>query len=141
MMSNNIQAIKRAGLAGLLLAAMAPGMSKSDTVTDLLDIYRSKGVKEFSATRGHELWKQTFVDSKSGQKRSCTTCHTSNLRKAGKHARTGKTIQPMAPSANSKRLTDHRKIQKWFRRNCKWTLGRACSPQEKGDILTYLSQQ
>jgi len=30
-------------------------------------------------------------------------------------------------------------VAKWFRRNCKTVLGRECTAQEKGDILTYLS--
>ena len=47
----------------------------------------------------------------------------------------------MAPSVNPKRLTDRSKIEKWFKRNCKWTLGRECTPQEKGDILTFLLAQ
>lgn len=45
----------------------------------------------------------------------------------------------MAPSANPERLTDVRKIEKWFKRNCKWTLGRECSAQEKTDLLLYIN--
>lgn len=44
----------------------------------------------------------------------------------------------MSPAVNPKRLSDPKKIEKWFLRNCKWTLGRECTPQEKGDYLTYL---
>ncbi|MFK5970948.1 MAG: DUF1924 domain-containing protein [Candidatus Marithrix sp.] len=29
-------------------------------------------------------------------------------------------------------------IRKWFKRNCKWTLGRECNAQEKGDILKFI---
>lgn len=47
----------------------------------------------------------------------------------------------MAASVNPKRYTKMKKINKWFKRNCKWTLGRECTNQEKGDILKYLSQQ
>jgi hypothetical protein len=47
----------------------------------------------------------------------------------------------MAPSVNSERLTDPKFIEKWFRRNCIQTLGRECTPQEKGDVLTYLRAQ
>jgi hypothetical protein len=47
----------------------------------------------------------------------------------------------MAPSVNPQRLTDARKIEKWFKRNCEWTWGRACTIQEKGDILRFLQQQ
>jgi hypothetical protein len=44
----------------------------------------------------------------------------------------------MAPSANPERLADKAKIEKWLARNCKWTLGRACTPQEKGDVLVMI---
>jgi hypothetical protein len=56
----------------------------------------------------------------------------------GKHAKTGKAIEPMAPSVNPKRLSDEKQIRKWFSRNCKWTLGRECTAQEQGDVLLYL---
>jgi len=55
--------------------------------------------------------------------------------------KTGKTIEPIAVSANPERFTDVSKTEKWFRRNCKWTLGRECTPQEKGDLLTWLGGQ
>ena len=90
----------------------------------------------FSAQRGKVLWNKQFTVS--SQPRSCTSCHTADPRQAGKHARTGKAIQAMAPSVNPDRLTDQRKINKWFKRNCKWTLGRVCTNHEKGDLLEYL---
>ena len=34
--------------------------------------------------------------------------------------------------------TDPEHIEKWFTRNCKWTLGRECTPQEKGDFLLMI---
>lgn len=90
----------------------------------------------FSAQRGEKLWNMQFTVS--GQQRSCTSCHTADPRQAGKHVRTGKAIQAMVPSINPDRFTDQSKINKWFKRNCKWTLGRVCTYQEKGDVLEYL---
>ena len=90
----------------------------------------------FTAESGEKLWNQTQTIS--GQPRSCASCHTSDPRQAGKHARTGKSIKPMAPSVNSDRFTDQKKVPKWFKRNCKWTMGRECSEQEKIDITSYL---
>ncbi len=55
--------------------------------------------------------------------------------------RTGKAIEPLAPSVNPKRLSDTAKVEKWFTRNCKWTVGRACAPQEKGDVLSFIRAQ
>ena len=92
---------------------------------------------EFTTENGEKLWNQTQTIS--GQARSCASCHTSDPRKAGKHVRTSKPIKPMAPSVNSDRFADPRKVAKWFKRNCKWTLGRECSTQEKGDFTKYLN--
>ncbi len=125
----------------ILLLTLLPFTAKADAVGGLLERYRDDGAAAFSAARGEALWTRQFIHEKSGKPRGCTTCHTRDLRRKGKHARTGKAIEPMAPSVNPERLTDARKIEKWFRRNCKWTLGRKCSAQEKGDILTWLSQQ
>jgi hypothetical protein len=44
----------------------------------------------------------------------------------------------MALSVNPKRLADPTKVERWFGRNCRWTLGRECSPKEKGDFLRLI---
>jgi hypothetical protein len=109
------------------------------TVPAIVIANSAGGKAGFSAQRGEELWNREFTTA--GQLRSCTTCHTTNPRLSGKHVRTGKLIKPMAPSVNPERLTDQRKMEKWFKRNCKWTLGRVCTAQEKGDLLEYLKTQ
>lgn len=88
----------------------------------------------FSAQRGERLFKTTH-----GGEWSCASCHTDQPTAAGKHAKTGKSIAPLAPGANAERFTDPAKIEKWFRRNCNDVLARACTPVEKGDILTWLT--
>ncbi|MCK5876696.1 MAG: DUF1924 domain-containing protein [Candidatus Marithrix sp.] len=107
-------------------------------VDDLLAEYRSAGIETFSEEAGKTLWSQEFTDAKTGKIRQCTTCHTADLRNEGKHVRTGKVIKPLTPTVNSERLTNVKKIRKWFKRNCKWTLGRECNSQEKGDILLFI---
>ncbi len=87
------------------------------------------------------MWNTSFLNSKSNQERKCSSCHAINLKLSGKHARTGKQIDPLAPSVNLKRLTDKNFIEKWFLRNCKWTMGRRCTQQEKGDFLIFIQSQ
>jgi len=87
----------------------------------------------FSPVRGEQFFKQ-----KHGNELSCSSCHTDNPAAAGKHAKTGKAIKPMAPAANAERFTDPQKVAKWFKRNCNDVLDRVCTPQEKGDVLAYL---
>lgn len=116
--------------AGLLFVSL------TCNAANVLDQYRSPGMT-FSAQRGETFWKHQ-VTASDGKQRSCTTCHGDDLTKTGKHIRTGRPIKPMAHSVNPERFTDPEKVEKWFTRNCKWTTGRACTNQEKGDILTYL---
>jgi len=126
-------------VAGFSVAALAA----TNAIPQMLDSYKAEGAKEFSSSRGEALWTKTFAstDPEDSRPRSCTTCHGSDLTKAGSHERTGKVIDPMAFSVNAERYTDPAKIEKWFLRNCKWTLGRECTAQEKGDVLSYLGSQ
>lgn len=89
----------------------------------------------FSAERG-----RTFFESTHGSDWSCTSCHTEDPRATGRHAKTGKTIAPLAPAANPERFTSLSQAEKWFKRNCNDVLARECTAQEKGDVLTYLMQ-
>ena len=109
--------------------------ANSGVVEQKLDQYRAQGVDSFNPEAGHELWQSD------NNGRSCTQCHGAKPDSEGKHTKTGKVIKPMAPSVNPKRLTDSKKIDKWFLRNCKWTLKRECTAQEKGDFLVWLREQ
>ena len=91
------------------------------------------GFQGFSAARG-----ESFFKAKHGGEWSCASCHTENPAALGKHAKTGKVIDPLAPSANAERFTSPKKVDKWFKRNCNDVLSRICTPQEKGDMLAYL---
>jgi Domain of unknown function (DUF1924) len=123
--------------AGLAMLAMHASAS-AGAVDDLLQQFRAQGAGNFTVAAGERLWERDTIDPKTGKARRCALCHTTDLRRMGEHATTGKAIQPMAPSVNPKRLSDRAKIEKWLLRNCKWTLGRECTPQEKGDALTMI---
>jgi hypothetical protein len=49
--------------------------------------------------------------------------------------------RPMALSVSPARYTDPAKVEKWFKRNCNEVLGRECTPQEKGDWLSFMIGQ
>ena len=134
MKNRNQIAILLLVTAPLLAAETAAG-----TVSDLLAQYRGQGASAFDANRGREFWNRAnMIDEK---ERNCRSCHGNNMKEAGRHQRTKKIIEPMAPSVNSQRYTERKKVEKWFKRNCKWTLGRECTLQEKGDVLSFISQQ
>ncbi len=105
----------------------------NQNIDNLLQKYQQQGAGAVAPDQGKNLWY-----SKNGD-RSCTSCHGSSPAQTGKHIKTGKTIKPMAASTNSIRFQDSKKVEKWFLRNCKWTLGRQCTVQEKADTLSWLS--
>ncbi|MDX8387985.1 MAG: DUF1924 domain-containing protein [Ghiorsea sp.] len=129
---------------------VAPIIVQASAVTESMDKYKAAGASNFSAEAGKKMWTQaipfTDRDGVLQATRTCATCHGADLTKSGKHAKTGKVIAPMAPSVpfvamdekDLPRFTKAKKIKKWFRRNCKWTYGRECTAQEKGDFLTYM---
>jgi hypothetical protein len=124
----------------LLLGIAAGTPVYADALSDSLAAYRNAGAGPFSVKAGEAMWDKP-VSTPNGDQRRCASCHTVDLTRPGRHARTGKAIKPMAPSVNARRLTDRDKIEKWFLRNCKWTFGRECTPQEKGDFLSFISSR
>ena len=124
-----------------LMLITASSSVMADASTQMFEEYKKAGVSTINAEAGKALWNQQFKNKKTGKPQNCATCHGANLKQEGKHVRTGKKIAAMAPSANPKRFTKVKKIKKWFKRNCKWTIGRECSAQEQADILSYLIKQ
>lgn len=98
-------------------------------------------IEQVNLAKGKQLWQQKFIGKKPYAERSCTSCHGDNVALMGKHIKTNKSIKPMAISSNPKRFTKKAKVDKWFFRNCKWTMGRECTQQEKNDITAYLKSQ
>lgn len=126
-------------IAAICFISVSP--AQAGAVDTLLNEYKAAGAGPFSAAAGERRWTEDHKDAESGKNRNCQTCHGKDLTKKGKHAKTGKVIDPLAVSVNSERLTDVKFINKWFKRNCKWVMGRACTAQEKGDFLEYLRLQ
>ena len=115
------------------------GTARAESPQTFLDEYRqaakaqNPGFKGFTATAG-----ESFYKNKHGGDWSCASCHTDNPAATGKHAVTGKVIQPISPNANPERFSDAAKVNKWFKRNCNDVLKRECTAEEKGNVLTYL---
>ncbi len=123
-----------------LLLSIPLAYAANITVDERLGAYQAEGAGPFSAENGKLLWEGKH-SAANGDSRSCTSCHGSSLKQGGNHIRTGKPIKAMSPTANPERLTDSKKVEKWFKRNCKWAWGRECTPQEKGDLLRYMQSQ
>ncbi|MFZ2300540.1 MAG: DUF1924 domain-containing protein [Gallionella sp.] len=128
----------KSGLVLMAVAGFAAQPALAETPSEILASIQKEasgtpGFQGFSAARG-----EGFFKAKHGGEWSCASCHTDNPAASGKHAKTGKLIDPLAPSANAERFTTQKKVEKWFKRNCNDVLDRACTPQEKGDVLSYL---
>lgn len=94
--------------------------------------------KGFSADRGRKIFFYEEPHKEFG-KISCATCHTSDLKNQGKNEKTGKLIEPLAPSANKKSITSVKNIEKWLKRNFKDVYAREGTTREKGDVLMFIS--
>jgi hypothetical protein len=133
-----VQALRCAVAAAALLAAFAAGAA---TPAELAKTYEAEArvaspqFGGFSATRG-----KAFFEATHGGEWSCSSCHTRDPLAAGRHAKTSKPIRPLAPAADAERFTSLSQAEKWFKRNCNDVLNRACTAQEKGDVLAYLME-
>jgi len=115
------------------VACLAIALPLAAHANPILDGYQAETKGTFSAAAGEKLYKTV------GPKQvACASCHTDSPKNVGKHVKTNKPIQPMAPSVNPKRFSDAANVEKWFKRNCNDALGRACTTQEKGDFITYM---
>lgn len=128
--------VRVAAAFALLLARPA----SADVVDELLAKYAAQGAKSFSATAGAAFWVRPFPDLRGGAARSCASCHTRDLRARGEIGDTGESIEPLKPAVNPKRLTDAAFVERWLKRGCRWTLGRECTPQEKGSVLLFIRE-
>ena len=117
----------------LAAALCLPTPATAATAPELRAGYTAQAGTPASAERG-----RSFFTTRQGREWSCSTCHGEAPVKAGKHASTGKAIQPLAPAANAERFTDPAKVEKWFRRNCNDVVGRECSAAEKADVIAWL---
>lgn len=119
---------------GLLGWALSPATMAADTSPGAqLERFSAEAARPGNVQAG-----QQFFLKKHGNDWSCASCHGEVPVRSGRHASTGKALEPLAPAVNAKSLTDVARVDKWFRRNCKDVLGRECSAGEKADVLAWL---
>jgi len=123
------------GGAMLMLASLAATAAQP---ADFLARFEREARQADGAFAASPARGEAWFQARHGREWSCSTCHTPDPAGRGKHAVTGKPIEPMAPVANPERLTSDRSVDKWFRRNCRDVVGRECTPAEKADVIAYL---
>lgn len=120
----------------IALATAAPAFAGDTTPAAQLARFEAEAGAPGDAARGGAFFAATHRGGKADTP-SCTACHTPDPTKTGQ-ARTGKAIEPLAPSANPARFTDTATVDKWFGRNCNSVLGRDCTAAEKADVIAWL---
>ncbi len=124
-------------VVGMSISSGAFATPASDS---LLAKFKAEGVTKIDAEKAKKDWTKE-AKGEDGEVLSCSSCHGTDFSKAGKHHKTSKVIEPMSMRANAERYTEEKKIEKWFKRNCKDTWGRECTAQEKADFLTFMLAQ
>lgn len=116
------------------LCCAPPAAAGDTTLAAQLARWSAQAGAPGDAGRGAAFFTRTH-----GRDGSCASCHGERPVRPGRHASTGKAIDPLAPAANPSAFTDSARVDKWFRRNCRDVLGRECSPGEKADVLAWLA--
>lgn len=125
------------------LPGLSPGLALAGERDALLADYATQARQAdpafsgFSATRGEQFYRNRWA---AGDERtpSCASCHGDDPARAGRNAKTGRPIDPIAVSASPDRFTNHSRVEKHFVRDCKSVLGRECTALEKGDYLSFM---
>lgn len=112
----------------------AAALAADTTPAQQLERFAAEAGRPGDAARG-----RAFFNGTQGGDWSCASCHGNPPLAAGKHASTGKVVDPLAPAANPRAFTDQARVDKWLRRNCKDVAGRACSAAEKADVIAWLT--
>lgn len=122
------------GFLGMIFASRT--LAADTTPSAQLERFSAAAGRQGNAEDG-----QKFFLKKHGKDWACASCHGESATQSGRHAATGKVLEPLAPAFNPKSLTDAAKVDKWFKRNCKDVLDRECRAAEKADIIAWLISQ
>ena len=152
----------------LACGPLIAGAARAQTPQQVLAVYAAQARAQdpsfagFSAERGEVFYREPHQVKGAGaySKWSCSSCHLKDARYSvlahrtdipcrtchvindwehpdPKHAKK-RHIEPFAPSANPKRLSDPRYVETFLKLNCKLLLERECTTLEKGDVIAYL---
>lgn len=127
----------RHALALLAVALLlgAAGSALADTPAAILAKYEKLAGAKGDPERGKAFFTQDFKQTLGW---TCSSCHTAEPTLRGTDQLKEKSLAPLAPAANPKRLTDPAKVENAFTLNCVDVVGRKCTPQEKADVLAWL---
>ena len=131
----------RASAGRRILSAFLASFALTAVGAQAADTSPARQLERFGAEAGRPGQAERgrlFFTGRQGGEWSCASCHGERPVSPGRHAGTGKTIDPLAPAFNPEAFSDAARVDKWFRRNCRDVARRECSAAEKADVLAYL---
>jgi len=128
----------RRPVAALTLLALGATLAAAALAADTSPARQLERFSALAGAPGEAERGRLFFTSRHGGEWSCASCHGNPPTGTGKHAGTGKSIEPLAPAANPRSFTDSARVDKWLRRNCNDVLKRECTAAEKADVLAWL---
>jgi len=135
--------MKKISIGLSLLVLVVQANSFNPQVQKYMDSLKAQAKSEnqnftdFDYSRGEKIFTSEHIGKK-GELISCVSCHTDDLTKNGENVSTGKLIEPLSPSVNTKRFSKVKDVKKWLRRNFRDVYKREGTAQEKGDVVTYI---
>lgn len=144
-------------------AAVIAASAAAETPQELISAYAAQAraadgdFSGFSAERGQSFYARKHAQE-DGSEYACASCHHEDPRREQfahhdqipcrachfpaeaytERHKIRRQLLPLAPVTNPARFNDAHRVEIWFERNCAFVLGRACTAQEKGDLLTWL---
>lgn len=119
----------------LLLLQGSATLAWADTPASILAKYEKLAGAPGSPERGKKLF---TTDFKQVLGWTCSSCHTEDPSRRGQDQLKEKPIEPLAPAANPKRLTNPVHVDATLNVNCADVVDRKCTAQKKADLMAWL---
>ncbi len=127
------------GLASLTANAAQSNVTNAEALTKkYIGIAQTVNPEFVSSVTEGKMFFNRKIKMPNGKEMACASCHTTNPANVGKHALTGKSIEPLSPAVNKKRFNDLDKVEEKFTEHCNEIIGTDCTAAEKANYIIYL---
>jgi hypothetical protein len=127
------------GFASLTAHAAQANVTNAEALTKkYIGIAQTVNPEFVSSVTEGKMFFNRKIKMPNGKEMACASCHTTNPANPGKHALTGKSIEPLSPAVNNKRFKDLDKVEEKFTEHCNEIIGADCTAAEKANYIIYL---
>lgn len=127
------------GLTSLTASAAQTNVTNAEALTKkYIGIAQTVNPEFVSSVTEGKMFFNRKIKMPNGKEMACASCHTTNPANTGKHALTGKSIEPLSPAVNKKRFSDLDKVEEKFTEHCNEIIGTDCTAAEKANYIIYL---